>query len=61
MLEQNGKTAFLKKAGKWGPILGIVWIGSHILVPLALFRVPTVQKYLVVLQDKLPFNIPGIG
>ena len=56
--EQKG---FLKKFGKWAPIVGIFWIGLNIIVPLALLRIPAVQKYLVALSDKFPFNLPGVG
>jgi len=52
---------FLSKLGKWGPIVGGVWIASHIIVPLALLRIPAFQKYLISLENILPFNIPGIG
>ena len=52
---------FIKKAGKWAPFVGGTWIVLNIVVPLALLRIPAVQKYLVVLEEKLPFDIPGIG
>ena len=52
---------FIKRAGKWAPLVGGAWIVLNIVVPLALLRIPAVQKYLVVLEDKLPFDIPGIG
>tara|TARA_Y100001968_G_C19289778_1_gene683586 strand:- start:178 stop:363 length:186 start_codon:yes stop_codon:yes gene_type:complete len=56
--EQN---SFFKKLGKWGPIIGGAWILLNIVAPLALLRVPAVQKYLVALKDYLPFNLPGLG
>ena len=56
--EQKG---FLKKFGKWAPIIGGAWIIINIVTPLALLRIPAIQKYLVALGDKLPFDIPGIG
>ena len=52
---------FIKKGGKWAPIVGGGWIILNLVVPLALLRIPTVQKYLVLLEDKFPFDIPGIG
>ena len=53
--------SFIKRAGKWAPLVGGAWIFLNIVVPLTLLRIPAVQKYLVVLEDKLPFDIPGIG
>ena len=53
--------SFIKKAGKWAPLVGGVWIVLNIVLPLALLRIPAVQKYLVVLEHKLPLDIPGIG
>tara|TARA_Y100001968_G_C19365079_1_gene722070 strand:- start:1199 stop:1384 length:186 start_codon:yes stop_codon:yes gene_type:complete len=61
MNEGNDQKGFLKKFGKWAPIIGGAWIILNIVLPLALLRVPFVQKYLVAIQDKLPFDIPGIG
>tara|TARA_B100000029_G_C17044870_1_gene767338 strand:- start:244 stop:432 length:189 start_codon:yes stop_codon:yes gene_type:complete len=55
------KKSIFKRFGKWAPILGGAWIVLNIVLPLALFRIPVVQKYLVVFEDKLPFDIPGIG
>ncbi len=57
----NKQKGFLKKAGKWAPIIGFAWIVSHIIVPIALLRIPIFQKYLIALENKLPFHIPGIG
>ena len=51
----------LRKGGKWGAIIGIAWIGLNIIIHLALLRIPIVQQYLVALDNKLPFHIPGIG
>ena len=61
MTESKSQDSFLKKFGKWGPIIGGTWLGLHIIIPLAVLRVPAVQKYLVALESQLPFNIPGIG
>ena len=61
MTEEKKKENLLKKGGKWGAIIGIAWIGLNIIVPLALLRIPAVQKYLVAIADKLPFDIPGVG
>ena len=61
MTEEARKENFLKKGGKWGVIIGAAWIGLNIIVPLALLRIPVVQKYLVAFEEKLPFDIPGIG
>ena len=61
MTDKKQKESLLKKGGKWGAIFGAVWIGLNIVVPLALLRIPAVQKYLVALEQKLPFDIPGIG
>tara|TARA_Y100001968_G_scaffold277729_1_gene272692 strand:- start:431 stop:616 length:186 start_codon:yes stop_codon:yes gene_type:complete len=61
MSEKNQKESLLKKGGKWGAILGATWIALNIVVPLALLRIPAVQKYLVAIKDKLPFDIPSIG
>ena len=58
--EQKKGRVFLKKAGKWGPIIGIAWIALNIVVPLALLRIPVVQKFLVTFVDKLHLNIPRI-
>ena len=59
--KENNQMNFIKRAGKWAPLVGGAWIVLNIVLPLALLRIPAVQKYLVVLEDKLPFNIPGIG
>ncbi len=59
--EKNNQMSFIKKAGKWAPLIGGAWIVLNIVLPLALLQIPAVQKYLVVLEDKLPFDIPGIG
>tara|TARA_Y100001968_G_scaffold327318_1_gene372082 strand:+ start:5691 stop:5876 length:186 start_codon:yes stop_codon:yes gene_type:complete len=61
MTEEKDQKGFFKKFGKWAPIIGGAWIFLNILLPLALLRIPAVQKYLVVIGDKLPFDIPGIG
>tara|TARA_Y100001968_G_scaffold233715_1_gene216712 strand:- start:315 stop:485 length:171 start_codon:yes stop_codon:yes gene_type:complete len=53
MAEENKQKGFLQKFGKWAPIIGGGWIVLNIVVPLALLRIPTVQKYLVELGDKL--------
>ena len=49
------------KGGKWGASISATWIGLNIVIPLALLRIPAVQKVLVAVGDKLPFDIPGIG
>ena len=54
------KKRFIQKLGKWAPIIGGLWIGSHIAVPLLLLRIPATQKFLIALENKLPFDIPGI-
>ena len=61
MAEETEQNGFLKKFGKWAPIIGGAWIVLNIYAPLALLRIPVVQKYLVALGDKLPFDVPGIG
>ena len=61
MAKETEKKGFLKKFGKWAPIIGGTWIILNIVAPLALLRIPAVQKYLVALGEKLPFDIPGIG
>ena len=59
--EEHKGSNFLKKFGKWAPIIGVIWVGSHIIIPLALLRMSIFQKYLIALESKLPFNIPGVG
>ncbi len=61
MTEENSKESFFKKSGRIGAILGFTWIALNIIVPLALLRMPSVQKLLIALEQKLPFEIPGIG
>ncbi len=61
MSEEKKEKGFLKRFGKWAPILGGAWIFINIVAPLALLRIPAVQKYLVALEDKLSFDLPGIG
>ena len=61
MTEEKEQKSFLKKFGKWAPIIGGAWIVLNIVLPLALLRIPTVQKFLISIGDKLPFDIPGIG
>ena len=61
MNESNTNKGLLRKGGKWGAIIGATWVGLNILVPLALLRIPAVRDYLVTLENKLPFDIPGIG
>ena len=55
------KKGFIKKFGTWAPIIGGLWVGSHIAVPLLILRIPAAQRYLIALENKLPFDIPGIG
>ena len=59
--EQNYKMSFIKKAGKWGPIIAVAWIALNIVVPLALLRIPVIQKLLLTFIEKLHFDILGIG
>ncbi len=61
MSEEKEQKGFLMKFGKWAPIVGGVWIVLNIVLPLALLRIPSVQKIFVAAADKLPFDIPGIG
>tara|TARA_Y100001968_G_scaffold324496_1_gene363917 strand:- start:6504 stop:6689 length:186 start_codon:yes stop_codon:yes gene_type:complete len=61
MSENKNQKGFFKKFGKWGPIIGGAWIVLNIVAPLALLRIPVVHKYLVNLDEKVPFDIPGIG
>ena len=61
MTEHKKQDGFLKKTGKWGPIIGVIWIGVNIFVPLALLRIPAIKEYLIALKDSLPFPIPGVG
>ena len=61
MAEEKEQKGFLKKFGKWAPIIGGAWIVLNIVLPLALLRIPAVHKFLVSAEDKLPFDIPGIG
>ena len=61
MTKEKKEQSLLKKGGKWGLLIGSIWIGLNILVPLALLRIPAVQKYLIALKDKLPFDFPVIG
>ncbi len=61
MAKEKEQKGFLKKLGKWAPIVGGAWVVLNIVLPLALLRIPAVQKYLVALGNKLPFDIPGIG
>ena len=61
MDKEKKQKGFLKKFGKWAPFLGGIWVGSHIAVPLLLLRIPSAQKYLIALENKLPFDIPGVG
>ncbi len=57
----KGLRGLLKKSGRIGAIVGFVWIALNIALPLALLRVPAVQRWLVALDNNLPFDIPGIG
>tara|TARA_Y100001968_G_C19334842_1_gene706245 strand:- start:252 stop:488 length:237 start_codon:yes stop_codon:yes gene_type:complete len=61
MAEGKEQKGFFKKFGKWTPVIGGAWIILNIVLPLALLRIPAVQKSLVALGDKLPFDIPGMG
>ncbi len=59
--QPKGLRGLLKKSGRIGAIIGFVWIALNIALPLALLRVPAVQRWLVALDNNLPFHIPGIG
>ncbi len=61
MIEKKEQESFLKKFGKWAPLIGGAWILLNIVVPLALLRIPAVQKIIVAIEDKFQFDIPGIG
>ncbi len=61
MTEAKEHKGFLNKFGKWAPIIGGAWILLNIIVPLALLRIPAVNRFLVALVEKIPFDIPGIG
>ena len=61
MAQNKEQTGFLKKFGKWAPIIGGAWIILNIVLPLALLRIPAIQKFIVASADKLPFDIPWIG
>ena len=52
---------FLKKYGKWTPIIALTWLILHVVVPIALLRIPAFEKYIVAFVEKIPFEIPGIG
>ena len=57
MAEEKEQKGFLKKFGKWAPIIGGGWIVLNIVLPLALLRIPAVQKVLVAVGDKLKIFI----
>ena len=59
--KEEREESFINKAGKWAPLVGGAWIALNIVLPLVLLRIPAVQRYLVILDEKLPFDIPGIG
>ncbi len=61
MAKDSQKENLLAKGGKQGAIIGAAWIGLNIVVPLALLRIPVVQKYLIALKRKIPFDLPGVG
>ena len=61
MTKGNDQKGLFKRLGKWAPIIGGIWVASHLVVPLALLRIPFFYKYLIALENKLPFDIPGIG
>ena len=61
MEKETEQKGILKRFGKWGPIVGGAWIVLNIVLPLALLRIPIIQKNLLALESKLPFEIPGIG
>ena len=61
MTEETKQKGFLQKFGKWAPIIGGAWVILNIILPLALLRIPTVQRFIAAAGEKLPFDIPGIG
>ncbi len=61
MTTENGQKDFLKKFGKWAPIIGGAWIVLNIILPLSLLRIPAVRQFIIAAGEKLPFDIPGIG
>ena len=61
MSKGKKQEGLLKKAREWGPIIFAAWIGKNIILSYALLQIPSVRKSLIVLGNKLPFDIPGIG
>ena len=61
MIKEGQGRSFLKKGGKWGAIIATTWVAINIALPLIILRIPAVQKQLVALAEKIPFNIPGVG
>mgnify|MGYP001179869829 CR=1 FL=1 len=61
MTKEKQKENLLKKGGKWSLIIGAVWIGLNIVIPLSILRIPAVQKYLISLADKFPIDIARLG
>tara|TARA_B100000700_G_C14801024_1_gene740581 strand:- start:666 stop:851 length:186 start_codon:yes stop_codon:yes gene_type:complete len=61
MEKNKNQISFIKKAGKWAPFIGGAWIILNIVIPLSLLRLPIVQEYLLVLEKKLPFDLPAIS
>ncbi len=61
MTKEKLNKSLLRKGSKWGAIIGTAWVGLNIIVPLALLRSPAIQKYLVAIENALPFDIPGVG
>ncbi len=47
MADEKEQKSLLRKFGKWTPIIGGAWIGLNILLPLAVLRIPAVQKCLM--------------
>ena len=61
MTKETSKPSFLKKGGRVGALIGFIWVALNIVIPLALLRIPAVQRSLVALNNRLPFDIPGIS
>ncbi len=58
---QNKQLNFIKRTEKWGPIIGGEWIALNLVVPLALLPITVIHRFLVKIENKLLFDIPGIG
>ena len=61
MTQNKEKRNIFKRLGKWWPVIVLTWISSHLIVPLAVIRLPIFEKYLIALENKFPINIPWIS